>query len=763
MTAVWRARAIGAATVLAVAAWLRCGPLPPGLLDPAPHVSTVVVDRADRVLYESISARGTRQRATDAAALPDALVRATLAAEDARFFHHVGIDPFALLRAMAHNARAGRMVEGGSTLTQQAVKMLVDRPRTARGKVEEAVLALRLEHRLAKDDILALYLSIAPYGNGLTGAEAASRAYFGVAADDLTPAQAALLAGLPQRPSALDPYRHLDRAVRRQRWILGRMEGLGFLSHAEAERARAERLRLRPRERPFAAPHFVERVRREAGARPPRRIETTLDLDLQARVAGIVDAHRERLRAHGAHNVAVAVLRNDGAEWLAWEGSGDYMDEEHGGRIDGVGAPRQPGSAVKPFTYALAFERGFTPATVLPDVPSHFQTAVDGVLYSPRNYDGVFRGPMRARLALAGSENVPAVWTLSQVGVADLLRLLRRAGVSTLSRTADHYGYALTMGDAEVRLDEMVAAYAAFARGGEWVAPRAVRGGAPAAPIRLVSARTAFWITDVLSDPDARAYAFGAGGSLDFPFPVAVKTGTSQGYRDNWTIGYTREVTVGVWVGNFDRTPLRHSSGVTGAAPIFHDVLLAAQQAVLGRLPTVADPALAAPPAGIESRQVCALSGQGATPFCPRVALEWLPETHDPGACRWHVEGPGAPAVRWPAPYRAWARAHGLRVAAAPLPARRAAARDTRARGLAVANPPDGATYLHDPTLRPEFQTLPLRAHAEAGPLSWSVDGRPAGTSAADGAVDWPLAHGPHTITVTDARGRSASARILVR
>ena len=765
---------IAVAIVAIVGAWVRCGPLPPGFLDLGSRVSTEVVDRRGRPLFEALSGEGGRARPLAPDALPKALVEATLAAEDARFFRHPGLDPLALARAAWHDLRALRFVEGGSTLSQQTVKLLLQ-PRRRRGllgKAREAVLALRLEHRLGKREILALYLSLAPYGNQLVGAEAASRAYFGCPAASLTPAQAAFLAGLPQRPSALDPYRSLDAARRRQRWVLSRMERTGALSPAEAERAREERLALRREGRALVAAHFVERVLGSVAGPPPRRVVSTLDLDLQRRLQGILASRREGLEGHGAHNVAVAVLDNASAEWLAWEGSGDWFDREHGGTIDGVVTPRQPGSALKPFTYALAFERGFTPATVLPDLPSHFPTGQEGVLYSPRNYDGVFRGPLRARAALAGSENVPAVHLLSQVGVPDLLRLLRRAGLTTLDRTAEHYGYALTMGDAEVRLDELVAAYGALARGGLHVPPRLVRevvaadgarvdpGPLPPAQ-RLVSERSAFWVGDVLADPRARAYAFGRGGPLELPFTAAVKTGTSQSFHDNWTLGFTREVTVGVWVGNFDREPLRNSSGVTGAAPVLRDVLLAAQEHVTGRPPGEGG-GLGEPPPGLSPRPICALSGLLATDECPVVETEWLPAESFPARCSWHRRERGRAVVAWPTRYRAWARELGLLSAAAPPP--RAAARAAEA-GLRIVNPPDGATYLRDPTLRAAFQSLPLRA--EAGPgartLVWRVDGVGVGSARAEAALDWPLEPGRHTVVVTDERGRSDRATILVR
>jgi penicillin-binding protein 1C len=778
------------ASLLAVAAWIRCGALPEGLTDLRGVVSTEIVDRDGQPLYEALSDQGGRSRPFEADRLPPALVQATLAAEDSRFFRHAGVDPLAVARAVLHNVRAGRMVEGGSTLTQQTVKVLASRGgptsrgRGVRVKLREAVRALRLEHALTKNEILALYLSAAPYGNQLMGARAASRAYFGCAAENVTPAQAAFLAGLPQRPGAFNPYRNPAAALKRQQWVLKRMAALGYLDAEALATARAERLQLRRDPRALAAPHFVERAMEAAGAVRALRIDTTLDSGLQAQVQGIIGMHRQRLERHGAHNVAVAVLDNASGEWLAWEGSGDYFDPDHGGAIDGVVTPRQPGSALKPFTYALAFERGFTPASVLPDVPAFFPTAQPGVLYGPRNYDGVFRGPLRARAALAGSENVPAVWLLSEVGVPDLLRLLRRSGLSTLDKTSDYYGYALTMGDAEVRLDELVAAYSALARGGVWRRPRLVRsvwtadGAGPrpsGEPRRIVSERAAFWVADVLADARARAYIFGSGGSLDFPFPVSVKTGTSQAYHDNWTVGFTREVTVGVWVGNFDRRPLRASSGVTGAAPIFHDVMMAAQKRAAGRLEAAAAERVLDPPAGVEPVVVCALSGRRATDACLSVETEWLPADRRPASCAWHRREGDRTAVVWPARYRAWARERGMarEEPVRPVPAVMATAprrntppaREHADDRLRILNPPPGASYLRDPTLRAEFQTLPLRAAVPAagGRVTWSVNGKVVGESAADRSLDWPLAIGEHLIRVRDERGHADEAQILVR
>lgn len=746
-SAVGRVAVAGVVTLAAALVWLRVGPVDQRLLDEARHRSTTVVDRNGEVLYESLSAGGERGEWLAPNRLPQHLVAATLAAEDRRFFSHPGVDPLAIARAAAHNFRAMRVVEGGSTITQQAAKLLLgSNGRSLRQKWREAVLAVRLEHRLTKREILALYLNHAPYGNRIRGAARASRAYFGCEASQLTQAQAAFLAALPQRPSAFNPLRDARRARPRQLAILDAMK----LDDATRSHARAERLQFRAASQPALAMHFVERVLSQASG--ATRIETTLDADLQRQVAGIVAAQRDTLLRHGASSVAVAVLDNATGEWLAWEGSGDYFGTDFGGAIDGVVTPRQPGSTLKPFTYALAFESGYSPASVLADVPSHFPTAEEGVIYSPRNYDGQYRGPLLVRAALAGSENVPAVALLQKLGPESLLRLLRNAGFDTLDRTADYYGLGLTLGDAEVTLEQLVTAYAAFARGGIAVDATTVRsvdapssGGGllvDSSSRRLVDSRTAFWVTDILSDAAAREYAFGTGGSLDFPFPVAVKTGTSQAYRDNWTIGYTRDVTVGVWVGNFDRVELRGSSGVTGAAPIFHAVMLAAVRRARGALPIGdRDPIVA--PSNVEAIEICSLSGARPSPWCPSIRSEWLPQDDAPRFCSWHHDG----AIDWPAEYRAWAAVN------APSPQPPVTKHVER---FAIANPPDGATYMIDPTLRREFQTLQLRA-VTASRVTWRVDGQPLNDD------EWPLAPGRHTVTAVDERGRRDEVRIFVK
>jgi penicillin-binding protein 1C len=764
----------GALALVATLVWLRCGPVAPSLLVGVDSPSTVVVDRHGTVLYEALSSTGSRSARLDASALPPVLVAATIAAEDRRFFSHVGVDPRAWLRAARHNLLERRIVEGGSTISQQVAKLLIQRqegitPRGIRAKLRETVLALRLEHRFTKAEILAMYLNLASYGTQITGAARASDMYFGVDPSMLTAAQAAFLAALPQRPTAFNPRRNIAAAQTRQRLVLRRMAVESSLTQDQLREALAERLSLDRGPAPFLAPHFVEMAIAAAGTPRTARIDTTLDLPLQLEIEGILARQRETLRRHGAQNVAVVVLDNRSSEWIAWEGSGDYFDTEHGGAINGSLAPRQPGSALKPFTYALGFEEGRTPATVLADIPSHFPTAEPGVLYSPRNYDGKYWGPLLARRALAGSENVPAVALASQVGVSTLVRFLTRAGFTTFEKSGSYYGLGVTLGNAEVRLDQLVAAYAAFARGGLWREPTILRGnGERVADRVIVSPRTAFWVTDILSDADARSFVFGRGGDLEFPFPVAVKTGTSQAYHDNWTVGYTRSVTVGVWVGNFDRTPLRDSSGVTGAGPIFHAVMLAAEHRV-GE-PATMDAIVPAPP-DVHEATICALSGMRANPWCPTRMREWVRVEDEPVPCSWHHQSEEGLLTVYPPEFRVWAGngdTHSFPTtgtSAENLNSHRfSAPAGTPTQLLTIANPPGAAIYSIDPTLRSDFQALPLRA-VTPGPtmITWTVDGRRIGTASSEHALAWPLEVGTHQIEARDTAGHTTSTAVIVK
>ncbi|MBE7219399.1 MAG: penicillin-binding protein 1C, partial [Caulobacteraceae bacterium] len=579
-----RTRRVLAAALLAVvvsvaACWgaLHLVPLPAGLeLSPAP--SLLVTDARGEVLRELPVDGHYARPPLPLDQIPLALRQATIAAEDKRFYAHGGVDFLALGRAVTGQfgwRRAGERRSGGSTITEQLIKLSQPRPRTVWTKLVEAVQALRLEQVWTKDRILAAYLNRLDYGNRDLGCAAAARHYFGKRPTDLSTAEAALLAALPQSPTRLNPFRHLERARARQQWVLQRMGEAPGAAADEIARARVEPLRLAARARPFEAPHFVEHLLAAGGPLPAnarREVATTLDLGLNRFVTDALRQHLAGLRAQRVGNGAAVVIDNRTGGVLALVGSADFFSPR-GGQIDGAWARRSPGSTIKPFTYLLAFERGATPADVVDDLPAEFPSS--GAVYRPENYSHRFYGPMRLRPALANSLNISAVRVLADKagGPSALWQRLRACGLTTLPLPADHYGLGLTLGNAEARLLELTDAYACLARLGEYRRCRWFQSGRdPQASVRLTDPCSAYLLADILADNGARALSFGVDSDLRWDFPVACKTGTSTDFRDNWAMGYTPEFTVGVWVGNFDGRPMLDVSGVTGAGPILHEV-----------------------------------------------------------------------------------------------------------------------------------------------------------------------------------------------
>lgn len=543
-------------------------------LDPAPSLR--LTDRYGNGLRSFLSPQQTVSAPVPLAQVSPWMVLATLAAEDKRFWDHHGVDAAALGRALGQDLAARRVVSGASTLTQQLARALEPRPRTLWGKVKEALGALRLERGHSKAEILEAYLNRGSYGGELQGVEAASQGYFGVPASSLSLAQAALLAGVPKGPARYDPLRHRSAARRRQAFILDRLAAEGWVDPASLALARAERLVVRAPRPEFAAPHFCEAVRRWHGP-AGGELRTTLDGPLQRDLEALLRAHLRRLEGEHVGEAALVVLDNRTGEVLAWVGSRDYFNGDSG-QVDGVLALRQPGSSTKPFLYALAFSRGYHPASLVDDEP---YTNAGG--FSPRNYDLGFHGRVSLRQALACSYNVPAVKVIEDLGVDQAYRNSRRFGLRSLDKGADHYGPGLALGDGEVTLLELATAYAALGRLGLWRPARLTLGPDPvewprAPRQRALDADSCFQALDVLRDDAPRQPAFGSDSMLRLPFGAAVKTGTTKDYRDNWCVGVTPNWTVAVWAGNPEGEPMRRVSGVSGAGPLFHDAAMRVAQ-----------------------------------------------------------------------------------------------------------------------------------------------------------------------------------------
>lgn len=776
----WLLAALGC-LLLGLAVRVALEPLPEALGDSGPAPSLRVLDRHGRLVRELRTRDGKRRERVNLEQVSPDLVPALLATEDRRFFFHPGVDPLAIVRALAEAVAKGRLVSGASTITQQLARAVVPRPRTLAGKLREAVIALRIEASLDKRRILEEYLSQVEFGPNLIGVETASRYYFDKPSKQLDLAESATLIALVRGPSFYDPRRHPERLQRRRDQVLERLRG--SLEDERIERALSSELGVRRSSTSAGAEHLAfalgaGKLIPELAGKKPVSIQTTLDLELQHELEVIAAREAEGLAAFGASALAVLVVDNRTAEVRAYLGSQDYFASQGLGGNDGALALRQPGSTLKPFVYAAAMERlGWTPATLLSDRALELDTP-DG-RYRPENYDGKEHGPVRLRLALGNSLNLPAVRTAAQVGPRAVLEMLHRFGFASLDRDPQHYGAALALGSGEVRLAELAQAYSTLARNGEYLplryASRATLSGGrvlelpQAAPQRALAQPLARQLTSVLSDPAARSDSFGRSSVLDLPFPVAVKTGTSKGFRDNWTVGYTRELTVAVWVGNFDGQPMVRSSGVSGAGPLFHAVMTAAMR---GAAP---EPLSASE--GLVAVEICALSGARPGPACKHRALDYFQPGHGPvESCPLHelvaidpVNGLRAgPACRdaelrafehYPSGDAAWAIA-----AQRPLAPRESSPRcpvDSRVAGEAprIAWPRDGARFVLDAGAPAQDILVEVTSAAATPGVSLFVDGRPIARQSAPFRTRLALTPGSHSLSL-GAEGRPITIQV---
>jgi penicillin-binding protein 1C len=719
-----------------------------------------VLDRRGVLLREFLNDEQGRGVWKSLDEVSQAFLQATVAVEDKRFQYHPGIDPIALVRALTSNIRAGALRSGGSTLTQQVIRNVYHHPRTLFNKLLEMWYALRLERMMSKREILEHYINRAPYGNQLFGVEAASRWYFGKPARDLSLAEATLIAALPNAPSVLNPQVNPKEATARSHLVLTRMLEQQLISAEEYGRALEQPLRVLPPQANFRAPHFVEMVTHNLHTNPEIvSAQTTLDYALQSEIQWLIRGHLATLAKKNVTNAAVVVLDNNTRSVRALVGSMDFFDESHQGQVNGALALRQPGSSIKPFTYGVALEAGFSPAVILADVPTQIPD-VHGD-YIPQNYDRHYHGPVRLRTALACSYNIPAVRLAQQIGVEALLDRLHRAGFESLAQLASFYGYGLTLGNGEVTLLELTNAYASLANQGRWMPVRLLDSvqhpGSVQTPDQSLSAnlqqarvvfdeRVAFVLSDILSDPVARKPAFG--NAFHFPFRCAVKTGTTKDYRDNWTVGYTTEYTVGVWVGNFNGMPMRGVSGITGAGQIFSDIMM-----LLHRNNPPRDFSV---PVGLRKIKVCPRSGMLPTHACGKSIIEWFQKGEEPvQRCTVHQtfevtteSGGRAPRVYevFRPEFSAWAEEERLpRVPANATRVRTDNPAGNRLQPM-ILSPNDGDEFKLDPILRLEYQSVKIVGVAPEKSTGISVrvdndvlDFKPSG-------VWWSLKRGKHTL-----------------
>lgn len=640
--------------------------------------TTRILDRNGRILYEILDPNAGRRTFVPLNRISPTLVAATIATEDKEFYNHPGYDPLALIRALWQNYTSGEVVSGASTITQQLARNLLFSTeeryeKTYTRKAREIILAAEITRRYSKDDILELYLNESYYGNLAYGIEAAAETYFGTTADKLTLGQAAFLAGLPQAPAVYDVYTNRDATLYRQQQVLVLMYQLSeetgciYVSNspqrvcvdppsATAAANELKNYNFQPPSVNITYPHWVQYVRGlleeqydpQTIYRSGFTVTTTIDPVLQEAAQQMVSQQVALLVNKNVSNGALVAIKPSTGEILAMVGSADFYNEAIDGQVNMAVSPtRQPGSSIKPLNYVAAFEKGWTPATLLWDVPSEFPPSGDPndprPPYKPVNYDGRFHGPVTVRTALANSYNVPAVKTLQFVGIYDdpqtplpegMIAFARRLGITSLTRS--DYGLALTLGGGEVSLLEMTGAFAVFANGGRRVPPVAIlkivdyQGNLvyeyqPPAGEQVVRPEHAFLISSILSDNEARAPMFGRNSVLALPFPAAAKTGTTDDFRDNWTLGYTPDLAVGVWVGNADYMPMINTTGLTGAAPIWSQFMQYAVPQITGGRPT---PFI--PPNGIVEKVICEISGTAPSQWCKSQRREYFAADQPP-------------------------------------------------------------------------------------------------------------------------------------
>ena len=808
--------------------WLTVDlPSPDRLYERAAAPSTRIYDRDGRLLYEILDPHSGAHTPISLAEVPPACADATIATEDASFYSNPGVDFWAILRALWINIQGGEILSGGSTITQQLARNLLLSPEerieiSLERKLRETILAYRLARTYSKDEILTLYLNESNYGNLAYGLEAAARTYFAKSASELDLAECALLAGLPQSPAGYNPLENPTAAQERQATVLGLMVKHGYISQEEADLAVNEDLSFASVPFPIKAPHFVMYVRGqlekefglEAIYAQGLQVYTTLDLDAQNTARRIIRYRLEQLAntqpPRNVNNAAVVVMDPHTGEVLAMVGSPDYFDPQIDGAVNGTVTLRQPGSSIKPITYGAAFDPTrpdpLTAATMMVDVRTAFVTR-EGDPYVPRNYDRKWHGPVLLREALGSSYNLVAVKVLDYVGLEEMTRLARAMGITTfddagLGQSGGRFGLALTLGGGEVRLLELTGAYGAFANTGYRVEPvtitrvedsdgQVLKVWEATPGERVVDERVAYLITDILSDNLARAPSFGEGSALRLTRPAAAKTGTTSDWRDNWTVGYTPDLVAGVWAGNADNSPMNHVSGVTGAAPVWHDVM---EELLKGR------PAREfAEPEGMVRVEVCVDSGLPPVERleirdwrlreparCPHTITElFIAGTEPTRSDDWHwlyvldtrnglLAGSDCPPefttqerytlypaeaqdwVRWqniPQPPQAYSPlCPGDQVAGAPT------SPISNLQSLILTSPDQGSHYRVSPELPASAQQIVVAARPADGVLlqqvTLLVDGQPLATLAHPPYESlWPMTVGTHTFTAVGVDG----------
>ena len=706
-------------------------------------------DRDGRLLQEVLSENSSRSINIDLDLVSPYFVKAIIASEDKDFYHHKGVDYRAVLRATWQNLSERKIVSGASTITLQLARMMRPGERTWIKKIKEVYFAYRLEAGLSKDEILESYINRIPMGGNLYGIESASKAYFGISSSDLTLAQASFLASIPNSPTRLNPYNKPEEIKKRQKYVLKKMEEQNFIEKERINRILKEDISLKPQTASFLAPHFVFSLMKTLPENA-QKVKVTIDRDLQKIVLEQTNRIVKALENFNVTNAAVILLDNATGEVLAYTGSADFFNTENEGENDGVRALRQPGSTLKPFLYLLAFEDGLNPSTIVSDIPTYYKMPTG--IYSPKNYSEDFYGPVRLREALANSLNVPAVRVLAKTGIDKFLLRLKEYEFNSLDKNADYYGVGLVLGGGEVSLFELARAYMCLSRSGSFIPVKEIieidgkemKNHEDEKTISTASLN--YMIADILSDRFARTPEFGFNSVLNFPFPCAAKTGTSFRFCDNWTIGFTRDYTLAVWVGNFDHTPMQRVSGVSGAGPLFANIMLL--------LYSDRDyPARDLLPEELTRVTICPLSGKRPNRYCPSSLEEIIPEenlvSYYKDSCSMHTESKGQVHTVLPGRYEEWAEG---------FEAKNPNSEIKKEERFKIVKPQDGAIFYRLSNVKPEYQSLKIElTTTEEEKVTWFLNGQELKETFNNHSFLWQIKPGEYCLTAASGKDKDLS------
>ncbi len=699
----------------------------------------------------------------------ECLKTAVIAVEDRYFYYHPGINPWALIRALYLNVKHKRIISGGSTITMQVARMMEHRKRTLLSKTVEMIRALKLELFYSKDEILQFYFNLAPYGSNLEGVEAACYYYFQRSPAEISLAQAALLATIPNSPQQFDPERFPQRVKKKRDQILRYLWKRKVISNEEYVRAVMEEVAIGNPGMPFGAPHFTDLVHR--GYPKKARIHTTLDKGIQGKCEKILRKHLGKWRSMGVTNGAVVVIENKTNSLRAMVGSHDFFDQSSRGQVNGAASPRSPGSTLKPLLYAYGLDQGLiTPAAVLYDVPVNYAG------YVAENYDGKYHGVVTVEEALVKSLNVPAIGLLAQIGVGDFIAFLQRGGFSTIDPSEVSYGLSLILGGCDVKLTELANLYSTLANGGRYRPIRYCADEPAEAEKRVLSDGASYIITELLAEvqrPDLPTYwEFSPGRPK-----VAWKTGTSYGHRDAWSIGYSKGFTVGVWAGNFDGRSAPELVGAQVAGPILFDVL----NAISGK----DEWRWFEEPFSVSTRQVCARSGMVPEHNCDHTVEElYLPGISPNCKCKIHKSfyvdaKTGYRLCRsdleqrsylrkvfevWPPEVATWMERNGYPLEKVP-PLLPVSQKLMAGSGPIIRSPDPTGEYRVRTGVSPEYQKILLDASVDnsVNRIFWFLDGKLTWSGDPSQKTFIRPEIGEHLLVCQDDQGRSTSVRLVIR